>query len=243
MQRNSAQRDAGTAIDQADATADTVPIRGHAPVVNGQRQGGLVSAHATHFARILVLPVTLLALAATVAAPDITALTRTTSTLFAAPVGEVLPPGPGDVAALRAPLFALAKTETAAPRLTALTAPAERPSEAPAAVDLPPAQKPRGALITSMYVSFAALQGLDVHSTLLAVDRGAREGNPMMATLVDHPAAFVAFKAGTAAGVLLLTDHIRRHNRLASIVIMTAANSAYAIVVANNYRLAARLEH
>ena len=61
----------------------------------------------------------------------------------------------------------------------------------------------------------------------------------MIAPFADHPAALIALKAGTAAGVIYMTDRVRRHNRIASIVIMAAANSAYATIVARNYRIVA----
>jgi hypothetical protein len=90
-----------------------------------------------------------------------------------------------------------------------------------------------------LYSSFIVLQALDAHSTIRALDRGAREANPMIAPLADNTAALIALKAGTAAGVIYMTDRVRRHNRVASIIIMAAANSAYATIVARNYRIAA----
>jgi hypothetical protein len=98
-------------------------------------------------------------------------------------------------------------------------------------------------VMTSLYVSFVALQGLDVHSTLAAVRHGARETNPAMAALADRPAALVALKAGTAAGVLYMTERVRRRSRLGALLMMVGFNSAYATVVANNYRVLNRLEH
>jgi hypothetical protein len=92
-----------------------------------------------------------------------------------------------------------------------------------------------------LYVSFAALQALDFHSTRRALASGAgREGNPAMAGLVHRPAAFAAVKAATAAGVIYLAERLRTRSRLASIVVMSAVNSMYAVVVAHNYRVAGR---
>ena len=113
-------------------------------------------------------------------------------------------------------------------------------------IDTPPAVQPapaaaerRGALISSLYVTFIALQALDAHSTIRALDRGARESNPVIEPFAHNTPALIALKAGTAAGVLYMTDRVRRHNRLASIVIMAAANSAYATIVSRNYSIAA----
>jgi hypothetical protein len=98
----------------------------------------------------------------------------------------------------------------------------------------------RGVLFTSLAASFIGLQALDVHSTLRAIDRGAGEANPMMAPFASHPAALIAVKAGAAGGILFMVDRIHTRNRLAGVLMMAAANSAYATVVANNYRLAYR---
>ena len=50
----------------------------------------------------------------------------------------------------------------------------------------------RPAALAPLYVSFAALQVLDIHSTLRAPDFGAREANPLVGRLLASPAAFVA---------------------------------------------------
>ena len=60
----------------------------------------------------------------------------------------------------------------------------------------------------------------------------------MMAGLVGRPVAFLALKAAASAGVIYLTERVRKRNRAGAIVLMTAFNSLYAAVVANNYRLA-----
>jgi Domain of unknown function (DUF5658) len=97
--------------------------------------------------------------------------------------------------------------------------------------------------LTSLYVSFVTLQVLDAHSTLSAVRHGAREMNPLVATFADRPAALVALKAGTAAGVLYMTERVRRRSRVGALLMMVAFNSAYATVVANNYSIARELEN
>jgi hypothetical protein len=92
-----------------------------------------------------------------------------------------------------------------------------------------------------LYASFAVLQALDVHSTLSALQRGVgREANPGMAGLASSSAAFAAVKAGAAVGIIYLTEHVRTRSRVGSIVLMAALNSAYAVVVVNNYRATGR---
>jgi hypothetical protein len=111
----------------------------------------------------------------------------------------------------------------------------ERQAKAPVAA-------PGGSgLPAALSMSFVALQVLDVHSTLRAIDRGARESNGLMAPFVDQPAAFMAVKAGTAAAILYMSDRVSRRSRVGAIVMMAAFTSAYATVVTNNYRIAARL--
>jgi hypothetical protein len=87
-----------------------------------------------------------------------------------------------------------------------------------------------------LYVSFASLQMLDAHSTIRAVRAGGVEQNPLMRGLADKPAALFALKAGVAASTIALAERLRGHSRLGSIALMAGLNSAYAIIVAHNYR-------
>jgi hypothetical protein len=96
-------------------------------------------------------------------------------------------------------------------------------------------------VLAPLTLSFLALQLLDVHSTLMATERGARERNPLMAPFADQPAALIGVKVGTAAAILYMSDRVGRTNRVAAIVMMAAFTSAYTTLVANNYRVAARL--
>jgi hypothetical protein len=93
----------------------------------------------------------------------------------------------------------------------------------------------RGVLVP-LYASFAALQMLDAHSTIRAVRAGGAESNPMMAGFADKPAALVALKAGVAVSTIALADKFRGRSRVGAIVLMAVLNSAYATVVAHNYR-------
>ena len=197
--------------------------------------------------RILALTATLLPVVATIGAPDFDGLARAVSTLFrddqperatpraVFPPSAWLSPSAGHVSPIETPGLAFQEAPMARHEgaLEARPLQVETPS---AATPIRPEQK-RGAVLTSLYVSFIALQALDAHSTLRALDRGAVEANPLVEPFADHPAALIALKAGTAAGVLYMTDRVRRHNRVASIVIMAAANSVYATIVARNYRI------
>jgi hypothetical protein len=103
------------------------------------------------------------------------------------------------------------------------------------AQELPvPRETPR--LLVPLYVSFAALQALDVHSTTRAIGAGAVEANPLMRGVANQPAALIAVKAGGAASTIWLAHKLSRRSRTGAIVLMAAVNSAYAMVVAHNYR-------
>jgi hypothetical protein len=174
----------------------------------------------------IVYPIVGLALGL-VASPDFTALERTVSKLFLASVEVAVPAAASPAASVFEPLA----IDASAPEHAAdLTTSAGRGRSRSARALLP------------LYLSFVALQGLDVHSTLTAINRGARETNPMMGAFVDRPAALVALKVGTAAGVLYMTERVRRHSPLGAVLMMVAFNSAYATVVANNYRVIGQID-
>jgi len=96
----------------------------------------------------------------------------------------------------------------------------------------------RPAPLVPLYMAFVGLQALDAHSTLTAVESGAREANPMVRGTLGSPAGLVLLKSGTAAGVVLLTEKLWPRNRTAAVITMVALNSAYATIAAHNYRTA-----
>ena len=97
------------------------------------------------------------------------------------------------------------------------------------------AQKRPSSLIP-MYASFAALQGLDYHSTTKALSSGVgQEGNPVMGAVVGNKGAFLALKAASTAGVVLVGEKLWKKNRAGAIVFMAIANGVMASVVAHNY--------
>jgi hypothetical protein len=98
-------------------------------------------------------------------------------------------------------------------------------------------KQPRPASLLPLYLSYGALQALDIHSTLHVLDNGGREGNAVMANVVRSPAAFVAVKAGAGAGIVLLTEKLWKRNRAAAVLTMIGLNGAYATIVSHNYSL------
>lgn len=114
---------------------------------------------------------------------------------------------------------------------------AETSSEASATTGLAvAARRPRA--MVPLYVSYAALQALDVHSTARAIDRGAVEANPVMRGMDGNRPGMLALKAAGTAGVIYAGEKLWRKNKTAAVVLMVAANSAVAFVVQRNYRIA-----
>ena len=124
------------------------------------------------------------------------------------------------------------------------------PAEAPAAIG-PIATKvvwgehkeaaTRPALLSTLYVSYAALQAYDVYSTKQALALGAREANPLMKGVVGNTGAFIALKAGVAAATIVAAERLWKTNKPAAIAVMIAGNSVAAIVAARNARTLGQL--
>ena len=93
-------------------------------------------------------------------------------------------------------------------------------------------------VMTSLYATTALMQGLDAHSTMKAINRGAVEKNPLMSYLTSHPAAFVALKAGAAAGLIFAGKRLAKRSKTQAIIALAAVNSAYFAIALHNYRVA-----
>jgi hypothetical protein len=93
-------------------------------------------------------------------------------------------------------------------------------------------------LMFSLFAATAMTQALDAHSTLRAIDYGAREGNPALSSLAQHRTSFLLLKAGAAAGTIYLGRRIDKHHRVMAIVSLVAVNSAYAMLIQHNYSVA-----
>jgi hypothetical protein len=87
-------------------------------------------------------------------------------------------------------------------------------------------------------VSFSALQALDLHSTLRAIDRGAVEANPLMNRLITNEIGLLAIKAAGTSGVLYASERIWRRSKAKAVIFMVAANAGMAWVVSHNYQAA-----
>jgi hypothetical protein len=135
----------------------------------------------------------------------------------------------------------------AAPRAAALDDAAASTTSAPAdAVAAPPLVAPppairRPVLLSPLYVSFVALQALDVNSTLAAIHRGGMEANPVMSGAVGSPAALVAIKSVSAACLIFASERLWRQHRLGAVLMMVGLDTGYAMVAAHNYGVARQM--
>jgi hypothetical protein len=92
----------------------------------------------------------------------------------------------------------------------------------------------------ALYASTALMHVLDVDSTMKALKRGAVETNPLMKGVVKNRAAFIVTKAAIATASIYATHRMAKNNKVAAILTSTAINSAYLLIVRNNYRIANR---
>jgi hypothetical protein len=94
-----------------------------------------------------------------------------------------------------------------------------------------------GKTLVLLQAGMAALQAMDLMSTRQALNRpGAFETNPTLGG--GSLPATIAVKAASTAGIILLTNHIAKTNRVAAVVTMVALNSAYATIAAHNFAIA-----
>jgi hypothetical protein len=107
-----------------------------------------------------------------------------------------------------------------------------------------PAQAPvtvaasRGALYQTLEAAYLGLQGLDTAATLVAVDRGLVEANPVLRGL--PPAGVVVLKAAVTVGTVVLTRTLAKRHRVGAILLLVAVDGVYGFVVARNVTLIRR---
>jgi hypothetical protein len=89
--------------------------------------------------------------------------------------------------------------------------------------------------VRNLFISYGAVQGLDVISTAVARNRGARETNPV---LRGGFAQGLAIKAGLGVATVLAVRAVQKKSTKAAIITMIALNVATAAVVVNNIKVA-----
>jgi hypothetical protein len=145
------------------------------------------------------------------------------------------------------PARAESARETAASGATAATVSIAEAARGEAAAIATAEPRPRfdsgrTAAMMPLYVATAALQVLDAYSTMNALENGAREANPLMTGIASNKAALFGVKAAVASSTILAMHRMSKRNRVAAIVTGIAINSAYAVIVAHNYRVANRMQ-
>jgi hypothetical protein len=88
--------------------------------------------------------------------------------------------------------------------------------------------------LPGLYATFGVLQGLDVYSTMRAVNAGAVEANPIMKAAAGNTGAAIAVKAASTAAAIFFTERAWKKNRKGAVVLMAAINCVTAIVVRHN---------
>jgi uncharacterized protein DUF5658 len=94
----------------------------------------------------------------------------------------------------------------------------------------------RPTALPALYASYAALQAFDVYSTRRALDRGAREVNPLMQGVVGNTGSLLALKAGVGVSTIVAAERLWKTNKTAAVAVMVASNTVSAIVAARNAR-------
>jgi len=80
----------------------------------------------------------------------------------------------------------------------------------------------------------------DLTSTLYALKRGQKEGNPVMRQLGNHPVAFAAAKTAVTVGTMAALAHLhKKRPKLATFVAAGAAGAMWSVAL-HNLQLARR---
>jgi hypothetical protein len=90
----------------------------------------------------------------------------------------------------------------------------------------------------TLYTSFGLLQALDAHSTTRALASGATESNAVIGGLAHRPILLMGAKTAVTAGTIALMQRFRKRHPKAALVTMMALDSAYAVIVVRNSRIA-----
>jgi len=98
-------------------------------------------------------------------------------------------------------------------------------------------QRDRPRLLIPLYLMQFTLHGLDVHSTMRALDAGHREGNPLFAD--GSPKKMIGAKIASSAASVLIAEKLWKKNPLAAVLTMASVNAGLSAIVAHNYRIAA----
>ena len=89
--------------------------------------------------------------------------------------------------------------------------------------------------------TYVALNALDIITTTKAVSSGRGvEANPILGPVAPTPAALTAVKIATTATTVIMAQRLWKHHRVASVVLMVAANIGTGFIVSHNASIAMR---
>jgi len=107
-----------------------------------------------------------------------------------------------------------------------------------AEVVAPPTAWAARPLEKSLLTTYAALQALDVITTVHALHNGTgQEVNPIVGDLAKHPAAFAATKGVATLCTLVFMHRFAKEHPKAAAITMIAFNAGYSYVVARNLQI------
>jgi hypothetical protein len=96
-----------------------------------------------------------------------------------------------------------------------------------------------GLPVTWLDVSFAVLQGLDLHSTWRAVGSGRQEVNPLIGGASGSMPSAIVLKAGMTTLTVWSNARLRRTKPGLARTVAVVENLVYLMIVTHNYRLGA----
>jgi hypothetical protein len=129
-------------------------------------------------------------------------------------------------------------SDDALSRILVATAPANTaPIAAPAEVR----GESRALFTWSVALSTALVQAADAHSTMMALDAGAAEGNPIVEPFARHQPSLIAFKAGVSVATIVAVHRLAGRHKVAAALLTAAINGTYVAIALHNYQLAHRL--
>jgi len=94
--------------------------------------------------------------------------------------------------------------------------------------------------VRKLYYGYAALQMTDAATTLVSVNRGAREANPLLQHAARNPAAMIGIKAATIGGTILMLEKVRKDHPVVATASLIAINATLAVVAVNNVNVVSR---
>src|SRR5262245_43958588 len=99
----------------------------------------------------------------------------------------------------------------------------------------------KGIANAAMLVTYSTtfvVQMYDAHTTMRAINAGARERNPLLSPFSSEPRTIVALALVRATAIDLALRSIAQRNKWAAVVAGAGINSAYLMVAAHNNRVA-----